>query len=98
VVSTEGYPYAREWYLSPGCAAPPQMLRIPDQLGVLCTISLGYPSECVTYAGRYWHEVAPGLNYVDVQYFQLATTCLDDFIFSNGFENGTTNQWSVTIN
>ena len=64
-----------------------------------CVILLERAKECVTYVGYYPHPnpVPPGL-YIDSQTFTINTTCPDDFIFSNGFENGTTDQWSVTVN
>jgi hypothetical protein len=65
--------------------------------GLECTIELDYPLECLIYVGRYYHEIAPGLLYVDEQTLTILTNCEDDFIFGDGFEDGTTGAWSNTI-
>jgi len=93
-MSVTGVPYAFDWYHSIGCGMTPVT---PVCTGLTCSIPLGYPEECLTYMGRYWHEIAPGLLYVNVKQFIIETTCLPDFIFSDGFENGTTNQWSNVV-
>jgi hypothetical protein len=95
ITDVEGVPYAFHWYHSPGCLVTP---LFPTCDGWTCSIRMEYPVECLTYMGRYTHEAAPGYLYVDIQQFQLDTTCPKDFIFGDGFEDGTTDNWSKTIN
>ena len=97
VSSVEGVPFTMEWYFNPGCGKYPLLMGNPDCVGALCKVPLNYPDECVTYLGRYWHEIAPGMSYIDDQHFQIETTCIRVFIFSDGFEGGTTDQWSKTV-
>jgi hypothetical protein len=95
VTGVEGVPYRFDWYRLRGCMALP---AVHVCTGLTCSIELDYPSECLVYMGRYYHEIAPGLLYVDEQMFVIPTNCgASDFIFSNGFEDGTMGAWSRVI-
>jgi hypothetical protein len=91
----EGHPTSLQWFHTPNCSQQSQLVA----MGSNCTIPLTHARECVTYRGNYAHQnpSTPGL-YTDSQAFTILTTCPGDFIFGNGFENGTTDQWSVTVN
>lgn len=92
-VEPEGIVHVMEWYKATGNTP---YSATPTGYGFTFPVALNHSRVRVQYIGRYLHEATPGVLYSNVQDFILSTACSAGFIFGDGFESGSTQDWTVT--